>query len=133
MTPEEFRKYGHQIVDWLADYQAGMAERPVMAQVQPGEIKRQLPDEPPLDGEPMATMLADLDRLVLPGLSLWQHPRFFGYFPANALPAAILGDLVSSGLGVIGLSWQSSPALTDCRRPGAASSRTRPRPRPWWR
>lgn len=113
MTPEEFRKYGHQIIDWLADYQARQSERPVMAQVQPGDIKRLLPPEPPREGEAMADVLADLDRLVLPGLSLWQHPRFFGYFPGNALPAGILGDLVSSGLGVIGLSWQSSPALTE--------------------
>ncbi len=61
----------------------------------------------------MDDVLADLDRIVLPGLSHWQHPRFFGYFPANALPAGILGDLVSTGLGVLGLSWQSSPAVTE--------------------
>src|SRR5882724_10503945 len=113
MTPEDFRKYGHLLVDWLADYHAGLAERPVMAQVEPGDIKRQLPSEPPVAGEAMDAIIADLDRIVLPGLSLWQHPRFFGYFPLNALPAGILGDLVSTGLGVLGLSWQSSPALTE--------------------
>ena len=113
MTPEEFRRYGHLLVDWLADYHAGLAERPVMAPTKPGEIKAMLPASPPDAPEAMDAVIADLDRIVLPGLSLWQHPRFFGYFPANALPAGILGDLVSTGLGVIGLSWQSSPALTE--------------------
>ena len=113
MTPEEFRRYGHQLIDWLADYHAGIAERPVMAQVQPGEIKRQLPSDPPESPEPMESVLADLDRLVLPGLSHWQHPRFFGYFPGNALLAGILGDIVGGGVGVVGLAWQSSPALTE--------------------
>ncbi len=113
MTPEEFRDYGHRLIDWLANYHKGMADRPVMAATRPGEIRDALPIEPPSEPEDFAAVIADLDRLVLPGLSLWQHPRFFGYFPANALPAGILGDLVSTGLGVIGLSWQSSPALTE--------------------
>ena len=113
MTPEDFRRHGHQLVDWLADYHAGLSARPVMAQVEPGDIRRRLPEEPPTHGEPMERVIADLDRIVLPGLSLWQHPRFFGYFPANALLSGVLGDLVSTGLGVLGLSWQSSPALTE--------------------
>ena len=113
MTPEEFRTAGHQLIDWLADYRATLHERPVMARTAPGEIRAQLPVEPPEDPEPMDAVLRDLDRVVLPGLSLWQHPAFFGYFPANASLAAVLGDLVSSGLGVLGLSWQSSPALTE--------------------
>ena len=113
MTPEEFRHYGHQLIDWLADYHEGMADRPVMAVTRPGEIRDALPTAPPNEPEDFAAVIADLDRVVLPGLSLWQHPRFFGYFPANSLPAGILGDLVSTGLGVIGLSWQSSPAITE--------------------
>src|SRR5271163_1852237 len=113
MTPEEFRTYGHQLIDWLADYRTTLADRPVMSQVQPREVTAQLPATPPDQPEPFSNVLADLDRLVMPGLSLWQHPRFFGYFPANALPAGILGDFVSTGLGVIGLSWQSSPAVTE--------------------
>jgi aromatic-L-amino-acid decarboxylase len=113
MTPEEFRSWGHRLIDWLADYHAGLAKRPVMAATKPGEIKAMLPASPPEAAETMEQVIADLDRIVVPGLSLWQHPRFFGYFPANALPAGILGDLVSTGLGVIGLSWQSSPALTE--------------------
>jgi aromatic-L-amino-acid/L-tryptophan decarboxylase len=113
MTPEEFRRYGHRLIDFLADYQKTIAERPVMSPVRPGEIKAQLPEAPPEHPEPMEAVLADLDRIIMPGLSHWQHPRFFGYFPANALPAGILGDLVSTGLGVLGLSWQSSPAVTE--------------------
>ena len=86
---------------------------PVMAKTRPGEVRAALPAAPPQEPEDFGAAIADLDRVVLPGLSLWQHPRFFGYFPANALHAGVLGDLVSTGLGVIGLSWQSSPAVTE--------------------
>jgi aromatic-L-amino-acid decarboxylase len=113
MTPEDFRKFGHRLIDWLADYRAGIEERPVMAQVKPGDIKKQLPASPPEQPEAMEAVLADLDRIVMPGLSHWQHPRFFGYFPGNALPAGMLADFVSTGLGVLGLAWQSSPAVTE--------------------
>jgi aromatic-L-amino-acid/L-tryptophan decarboxylase len=113
MTPEEFRTYGHQLIDWLADYRTTLADRPVMAQVQPREITAQLPATPPDQPEPFSNMLADLDTLVLPGLSHWQHPRFFGYFPSNGLLSGVLGDLASTGLGVLGLAWQSSPAITE--------------------
>ena len=113
MSPEEFRRYGHRLIDWLADYHESLAERPVMAKTKPGEVRAALPLAPPEHPEDFAAVIADLDRVVLPGLSLWQHPRFFGYFPANALPAGVLADLISTGLGVIGLSWQSSPAVTE--------------------
>jgi aromatic-L-amino-acid/L-tryptophan decarboxylase len=84
-----------------------------MAQVEPRDIKLMLSLEPPDEGESMQGVLADLERVVLPGLTLWKHPRFFGYFPANALFSGVLGDLASTGLGVLGLSWQSSPAVTE--------------------
>jgi aromatic-L-amino-acid decarboxylase len=113
MTPEEFRKYGHAVVDWIADYRTRLESLPVMARTAPGEVKAKLPASPPQTPEAFDAILADLDRVVLPGLSLWQHPRFFGYFPANAMLASVLGDTVSSGLGIIGLAWQSSPALTE--------------------
>jgi aromatic-L-amino-acid decarboxylase len=113
MTPEEFRKHGHAVVDWIADYRARLETLPVMARSAPGDIKARLPAQPPQAAEPFESILADLDRVVLPGLSLWQHPRFFGYFPSNASLASVLGDVVSSGLGVLGLAWQSSPALTE--------------------
>src|SRR5277367_2134311 len=113
LSPEEFRRYGHRLIDWLADYQESLSDRPVMAKTRPGEVRDALPATPPDEPEEFGAVIEDLDRIVLPGLSLWQHPRFFGYFPANALPAGILADLVSTGLGVIGLSWQSSPAVTE--------------------
>ena len=113
MDAEEFRKAGHRIVDWVADYRAAVESRPVMARTEPGEITAMLPAAPPHAPESFDAIVSDLDRIVMPGITTWQHPRFFGYFPSNALLASVLGDYVSSGLGVIGLAWQSSPALTE--------------------
>ena len=113
MTPEEFRKYGHQLIDWIADYRARVAEFPVMARTVPGEIRAQLPASPPENPENFDAIFKDMDNIVMPGLSHWQHPRFFGYFPSNGSLASVLGDYLSTGLGVLGLSWQSSPALTE--------------------
>jgi aromatic-L-amino-acid decarboxylase len=113
MTNEEFRAAGHTLIDWLADYRNRLAELPVMAVTAPGDIKAKLPAAPPMDPEPFGDIVRDLDGIIVPGLSLWQHPSFFGYFPSNGLLASVLGDFVSTGLGVLGLSWQSSPALTE--------------------
>jgi glutamate/tyrosine decarboxylase-like PLP-dependent enzyme len=113
MTPEEFRKVGHRLIDWIADYRAGIESRPVMAKSAPGEIAAQLPSSPPQQPESFDAILRDLDRIVMPGITTWQHPRFFGYFPSGGALSSVLGDYVSSGLGVIGLAWQSSPALTE--------------------
>jgi aromatic-L-amino-acid decarboxylase len=113
MTPEEFRRLGHQVVDWVADYRERVATLPVMSRVTPGAIKAQLAATPPQVAEDFEAVLRDLDRVILPGLSHWQHPRFFGYFPSNGELSSVLGDYLSTGLGVLGLSWQSSPALTE--------------------
>jgi aromatic-L-amino-acid decarboxylase len=113
MTTDEFRAAGHQIVDWIADYRARVETLPVMARTEPGDVKRQLPATPPEAPEPFEAIVRDLDRIVVPGLSHWQHPRFFGYFPSNGSLASVLGDYVSTGLGTLGLAWQSSPALTE--------------------
>ena len=113
MTPEEFRQYGHRLIDWIADYRAQVGERPVMAQTAPGEIKARLPAHPPDAPESFDDILRDLDTVVMPGLSHWAHPRFFGYFPSNGELSSVLGDFASTGLGVLGLAWQSSPALTE--------------------
>src|SRR5262245_8075958 len=113
MTPDEFRAAGYRVIDWIADYRASGESQPVMAQTAPGAIKTQLPETPPELPESFDAILRDLDTVVKPGLMRWQHPRFFGYFPSNGLLASVLGDLVSTGLGVIGLAWQSSPALTE--------------------
>ena len=113
MTTEEFRAYGHAIVDLIADHRACVAERPVMAITAPGEVKAQLPQQPPLAPEPFDAVLRDLQSTILPGLTEWQHPKFFGYFPCNHALSSVLGDYVSTGLGVLGLAWQASPALTE--------------------
>jgi len=113
VNPNEFREQAHRLIDWIADYRAGVAKRPVMAQVKPGEVRAKLPKAPPEQAESFDAIFADLDRLIAPGISHFQHPRFFGYFPANSDLASVLGDYLSTGLGVIGLSWQSSPALTE--------------------
>jgi len=115
MTPEEFRKAGHELVDWIADYRARVAagEFPVMSRNTPGALRRALPAGPPQQPEDFGAIRRDLDTLILPACTHWQDPRFHGYFPSNGLPAAVLGDLVSTGLGQLGLNWQASPALTE--------------------
>src|SRR5438105_4916204 len=113
MTAEEFRDYGRQVVDWIADYYDRIESFPVLSQLQPGDIRAQLPPDPPEQGEPFEDVLADVDRLIMPGITHWQHPSFFAYFPANASGPAILGDLLASGLGVQGMLWATSPAATE--------------------
>lgn len=113
MTPEEFRQQGHRLIDWVADFRAGVNTRPVMSQVKPGDIKAQLPSAPPQQPEPFEHIFDDLDRIIVPGLSHFVHPRFYGYFPSNSLLSSVLGDYLSTGLGALGLSWQSAPALTE--------------------
>jgi aromatic-L-amino-acid decarboxylase len=113
MTPEQFRAAGHRVVDWIADYRTRIGEYPVMARTAPGEVRTALPATPPQDPEPFDAILQDLERVIVPGLSHWQHPGFYGYFPSNGSLASVLGDYLSTGLGVLGLSWQSSPALTE--------------------
>ena len=113
MTVEEFRLRGHELVDWIADYRARIEEFPVLSRAKPGELRSALPQSPPEDGESFETILADLDRLILPGITHWQSPSFFAYFPANASPPSILGDLLSAGLGVQGMIWATSPACTE--------------------
>jgi aromatic-L-amino-acid/L-tryptophan decarboxylase len=113
MTPEEFRRRGHQIVDWIADYRTRVSQLPVMSRAEPGEVAGRLPSSPPQQAESFDGVLRDLEEVLLPGLSHWQHPRFFGYFPSNGDLSSVLGDYLSTGLGVLGLSWQSSPALSE--------------------
>jgi aromatic-L-amino-acid/L-tryptophan decarboxylase len=113
MTPDEFRRYGRAVVDWIADYYERIESFPVLSQVQPGEVRATLPPEPPQRGEAFDEILKDVSELILPGITHWQSPNFFAYFPANASGPAILGDLVSSGLGVQGMLWATSPACTE--------------------
>ena len=113
MSPEEFRRLGHQLIDWIADYRIRVASMPVMSPVVPGAVRAQLPPAPPSRPEAFDGIFRDLEHIILPGLSHWQHPNFYGYFPSNGALASVLGDYLSTGLGVLGLSWQSSPALTE--------------------
>jgi aromatic-L-amino-acid decarboxylase len=113
MTPEEFRRHGHTVVDWIADYYARIESLPVLSRAKPGEIRGSLPPEPPASGEAFETILHDVEKLILPGITHWQSPNFYAFFPGNASGAAILGDLLSSGLGVQGMLWVTSPACTE--------------------
>ncbi|MGE3847302.1 MAG: pyridoxal-dependent decarboxylase [Gammaproteobacteria bacterium] len=113
MSAEEFRRAGHALIDWLADYQARVAELPVKPQVAPGDLRAQLPPAAPEQGETFDAILADFERILLPGLMHWQSPNFFGYFPANASAPSILGELMSAGLGQQGMLWLTSPACTE--------------------
>ena len=113
MSPEEFRNQGHAVVDWIADYYQRIESFPVMSLVNPGEIRARLPKEAPAQPEPFASILGDIERVVLPGITHWQSPNFFAYFPCNASGPAILGDLLSSGFGVQGMLWATSPACTE--------------------
>jgi aromatic-L-amino-acid decarboxylase len=113
MSPEEFRERGHQVVDWIANYQKSLESLPVLSQVRPGDIRRSLPAQPPLEGESFDKIFSDVDRLILPGITHWQSPNFFAYFPANTSGPSILGELLSAGLGVQGMLWATSPAATE--------------------
>ena len=113
VTPDEFRKHGYQLIDWIVDYLEQIEQHPVASPVQPGEVRAMLPEHPPTEPESFDAVLADLDRIVVPGLTHWQHPSFFAYFPGNSGYPSILGDLAAAGLGVQGMSWVTSPACTE--------------------
>jgi len=113
MTPEEFRRHAHGFVDWMADYLASVGDLPVKAQVRPGEIAARLPLQAPQAGEQMATIFDDFRHIVMPGITHWQHPSFFAYFPANSSPPSVLAEMLMATLGVNGMLWQTSPAATE--------------------
>ena len=111
--PEAFRREGRVVIDWIADYWASLPDRPVLSDVEPGEIAARLPAAAPEAPESLAAVLGDLDRIIVPGLTHWQHPGFFAYFPANASAPSILGELISAGLGIQGMLWTTSPAASE--------------------
>lgn len=113
MDREEFRRAGHELIDWIADYLENAERFPVLAQVAPGDIRRRLPPSPPEQGEPLDRILRDFREIILPGVTHWNHPRFFAYFPANNSGASILGEMLSAALGVNGMLWQTCPAATE--------------------
>ena len=113
MSSAEFRKYGYEVIDWIADYYENVEQYPVKSNVKPGDIRSSLEKNPPISGVSMEDILGDIDKLIMPGITHWQSPKFFGYFPTNTSGPSILADLLSSGLGVNGMLWETSPACTE--------------------
>jgi aromatic-L-amino-acid/L-tryptophan decarboxylase len=113
MSAEEFRRHGHAVIDWIADYHQRIEEYPVLSRAEPGEIRAALPTAPPDEGEAFEEILSDVERVILPGVTHWQSPNFFAFFPSNVSGPSILGELFSAGLGVQGMSWVTSPACTE--------------------
>lgn len=120
MTPAQFRELGHRVVDWLARYMEEVEQYPVASRAAPGELLAQLPDSPPQEGLAAGAVesnwdavFKDLESMILPGLTHWQSPDFYGYFPCNASGPAILGELLSAGLNINGMLWATSPAATE--------------------
>ncbi|MGR8949388.1 MAG: pyridoxal-dependent decarboxylase, partial [Gammaproteobacteria bacterium] len=113
MDAETFRRHGYALIDWLADYQSNAERYPVLSQVEPGDIRRSLPKNMPELGESFDEIFKDFENIILPGVTHWQSPNFFGYFPANNSAPSILGELLSAGLGVQGMLWLTSPACTE--------------------
>ncbi|OGD26109.1 MAG: amino acid decarboxylase [Candidatus Aminicenantes bacterium RBG_19FT_COMBO_65_30] len=113
MKNEDFRRAGHQFVDWIADYFENMEKYPVLSRLEPGDIKKMIPAVPPARGEAIEGIFRDFERVLLPGVSHWQHPGWFGYFPANNSPASVLGELLTAGLGAQCMVWQTSPAAAE--------------------
>ena len=113
MTIDEFKNNAYKVIDWIADYYKNVDSFPVLSQAAPGDIRSKLPDHPPEDGETFEAVLADMNEKILPGITHWQSPNFFAFFPCNSSGPAILGDMLSTGLGVQGMLWATSPACTE--------------------
>ncbi len=113
MSTEDFRRFGHEIVDWIASYFERIEDLPVLAQIEPGDLKAQLPPSPPQTGEPMDAILADVDRLIVPALTHWSHPSFFAYFATSTSAPGIFGELLSAAFDVKSMLWRTSPASTE--------------------
>jgi Glutamate decarboxylase and related PLP-dependent proteins len=113
MDPEEFRKYGKEIIDWIADYLKNAEKYTVLSQLKPGEIKNQLPISAPATSESMESILADFHRIILPGITHWNHPGFFAYFANSASAPGILGEMLATALNVNGMLWRTSPSATE--------------------
>lgn len=113
MNSDDFRTHAHEIVDWIADYLRDVEKLPVLSRCAPGEIRRQLPPAPPEAPEPFDAVMADFQRIIMPGVTHWQHPGFFAYFPANTSPPSILAEMLTAALAVNGMMWTTSPAATE--------------------
>lgn len=113
MSIAEFRRHGYALIDWIADYLNTVEQKPVHSEVSPGAIRALIPEHAPEEPEPFKDIMADLDRVVMPGITHWQSPNWFAYFPANSSPPSVLGELAAAGLGIQGMIWSTSPAATE--------------------
>src|ERR1043165_1587190 len=113
MPADEFRRHGHELIDWIADYFENIECLPVLAQIEPGDLKAQLPAAPPEHGESMEAILADVDKLIVPALTHWSHPSFFAYFATSTSAPGIFGELLSAAFDVKSMLWRTSPASTE--------------------
>lgn len=113
MTSDEFRKYGHELVDWMAGYIENVEKYPVKSRVKPGEILKQLPSSPPLEGEPFSSVIKDIEDIIMPGITHWQSPNFFAYFPSNTSYPSILAEMITATLGAQCMIWETSPAAAE--------------------
>lgn len=113
MTPESFRTHAHQLVDWMADYLSSVGNYPVKPNIQPGDIKKQLPAGVPNSGEPFDKIFADFENIIVPGMTHWQHPQFFSYFPSGSSAPSILGEMLSTTLGAQCMIWLTSPSAEE--------------------
>jgi aromatic-L-amino-acid decarboxylase len=113
MEKEEFRRFGHELIDWIADYFDHIEELPVLSFIQPGSLKSQLPSTPPQQGEPMEKIISDLDRLIVPALTHWSHPSFFAYFATSTSAPGIFGELLGAAFDNKAMLWRTSPASTE--------------------
>jgi len=113
MDKEEFRRVGHELIDWIADYFDNIEKLPVLAAIEPGDLKAKLPTSAPLQGEPMQSIVADLDRLIVPALTHWSHPSFFAYFATSTSAPGIFGELLSAAFDNKAMLWRTSPASTE--------------------
>src|SRR5688572_23864677 len=113
MDKEDFRRFGHEFVDWIADYFERVPDLPVLAAIEPGDLKAKLPNAPPAQGEPMDRILGDLDRLIVPALTHWSHPSFFAYFATSTSAPGIFGELLAAAFDNKAMLWRTSPASTE--------------------
>ncbi|MDQ2974200.1 MAG: pyridoxal-dependent decarboxylase, partial [Acidobacteriota bacterium] len=113
MSKEEFRRFGHELIDWIAEYFEHIEDFPVLSQIEPGDLKAQLPTSPPQKGEAMENIIADVDRLIVPALTHWSHPSFFAYFATSTSAPGIFGELLSAAFDNKAMLWRTSPASTE--------------------
>ena len=113
MTPDEFRKYAHELVEWIAGYFENVENYPVRSQVKPGEIFNRIPGKPPSDPEPFENIISDFEEIIMPGITHWQSPSFFAYFPANSSPPSVLAEMITAALGAQCMNWETSPAAAE--------------------